>query len=226
MPTPHSARGAGSELALVTGGTLIRKTSLQDRTDNPLRSSKRLTKRFAHDLAITRNAGSAYRPRSCDHDRYSERSPLHDVRYHASRRSPMRHEPQRVHYAMKRELFSYGRAGRPDWWSQTGSNRRPPACKAGALPAELWPRKSVNFCQLPAEAAEQRRLVGLGRFELPTSRLSSARSNQLSYKPVDPDGPAAPARHRCNAPRAMRPEARPMKKEKRRRRRPANGTHD
>ena len=25
------------------------------------------------------------------------------------------------------------------WWSQTGSNRRPPACKAGALPAELWP---------------------------------------------------------------------------------------
>ena len=28
-----------------------------------------------------------------------------------------------------------------------------------------------------------RRLVGLGRLELPTSRLSSARSNQLSYKP-------------------------------------------
>ena len=26
-----------------------------------------------------------------------------------------------------------------NWWSQTGSNRRPPACKAGALPAELWP---------------------------------------------------------------------------------------
>ena len=28
---------------------------------------------------------------------------------------------------------------RPTWWSQTGSNRRPPACKAGALPTELWP---------------------------------------------------------------------------------------
>ena len=27
-----------------------------------------------------------------------------------------------------------------NWWSQTGSNRRPPACKAGALPAELWPQ--------------------------------------------------------------------------------------
>ena len=29
-------------------------------------------------------------------------------------------------------------AGR--WWSRPGSNRRPPACKAGALPAELRPR--------------------------------------------------------------------------------------
>ena len=35
------------------------------------------------------------------------------------------------------------------WWSQTGSNRRPPACKAGALPAELWPhiliRESYHY---------------------------------------------------------------------------------
>ena len=27
-----------------------------------------------------------------------------------------------------------------EWWSQTGSNRRPHACKARALPAELCPR--------------------------------------------------------------------------------------
>jgi hypothetical protein len=27
----------------------------------------------------------------------------------------------------------------PPWWSQTGSNRRPQACKASALPTELWP---------------------------------------------------------------------------------------
>ena len=41
-------------------------------------------------------------------------------------------------------------------------------------------------------------MVGLGRLELPTSRLSSARSNQLSYKPEEassqhrarPDGPS------------------------------------
>jgi hypothetical protein len=33
-------------------------------------------------------------------------------------------------------------------WSQSGSNRRPPACKAGALPAELWPRCSANLSAL------------------------------------------------------------------------------
>ena len=31
-----------------------------------------------------------------------------------------------------------------------------------------------------------RRVVGLGRFELPTSRLSGVRSNQLSYRPIVP----------------------------------------
>ena len=35
------------------------------------------------------------------------------------------------------------------------------------------------------------KMVGLGRLELPTSRLSSARSNQLSYKPVSSPSVAA-----------------------------------
>ena len=113
------------------------------------------------------------------------------------------------------------------WWSQTGSNRRPEACKATALPAELWPltclivgppsprlpptrrakaplRRDSLFA-LPGSPSHslqsRRRLVGLGRFELPTSRLSSARSNQLSYRPFK----------RVSV----------MKKEKRRRRCPA-----
>src|ERR1700754_3441420 len=38
------------------------------------------------------------------------------------------------------------------WWSQTGSNRRPHACKARALPAELWPRP-------------RRRMLHAGEFE-------------------------------------------------------------
>ena len=61
------------------------------------------------------------------------------------------------------------------WWSQTGSNRRPHACKARALPTELWPRFKTR--------RRPKAVVGLGGLEPPTSRLSSARSNQLSYKP-------------------------------------------
>lgn len=29
------------------------------------------------------------------------------------------------------------------WWSQSGSNRRPPECHSGALPTELWPHDSA-----------------------------------------------------------------------------------
>ena len=39
------------------------------------------------------------------------------------------------------------------WWSQTGSNRRPHACKARALPTELWPR-----CRSGRSARELRSL--------------------------------------------------------------------
>lgn len=35
----------------------------------------------------------------------------------------------------------------PKWWSLSGSNRRPPACKAGALPAELRPLAPVQPSQ-------------------------------------------------------------------------------
>ena len=80
-------------------------------------------------------------------------------------------------------FFNHGRrhAHLMRWWSQTGSNRRHPACKAGALPAELWPQNPGM--STPLKSREPTNVVGLGRFELPTSRLSSARSNQLSYRP-------------------------------------------
>ena len=114
-------------------------------------------------------------------------------------------------------LPSRSALGREGWWSQTGSNRRPHACKARALPTELWPPRGSSFhCGLPSRSAARggppspeglrrdslrvgrlaepkrpwaRRLVGPGRFELPTSRLSGVRSNQLSYGPS-----AAPGR--------------------------------
>jgi hypothetical protein len=47
------------------------------------------------------------------------------------RRGSLRYDPARLAVA---GIASEG------WWSQTGSNRRPHACKARALPAELWPR--------------------------------------------------------------------------------------
>ena len=46
-----------------------------------------------------------------------------------------------------RHRFQSGASGHSplgEWWSQTESNRRHPACKAGALPTELWPRSSRN----------------------------------------------------------------------------------
>ncbi len=76
------------------------------------------------------------------------------------------------------------------WWSQPGSNRRPPACKAGALPAELWPqclgrRRLIILVSSTA-------LVGLGGLEPPTSPLSGVRSNHLSYRPKAGAAPQRP----------------------------------
>ena len=111
----------------------------------------------------------------------AERSPLHDVRQHAPRdRGSTRYKFKFMDECLdfpSTSIVTINRCStQKAWWSQTGSNRRPPACKAGALPTELWPRSR-------RKSDTPERVVGLGRLELPTSRLSSARSNQLSYKP-------------------------------------------
>src|SRR6476619_4097969 len=56
----------------------------------------------------------------------------------------------RVRTHVRREM-----CGGNSWWSQAGSNRRPLACHASALPAELWPhsrgrdsRGAAGRCQL------------------------------------------------------------------------------
>ena len=61
---------------------------------------------------------------------------LHDVRQQQAPATPPATEPQ----IWSAKLGIGCRSQTARWWSQTGSNRRPPACKAGALPAELWPR--------------------------------------------------------------------------------------
>ena len=63
------------------------------------------------------------------------------------------------------------------------------------------------------------KMVGLGGLEPPTSRLSSARSNQLSYKPVSEDRGRS-AKNGCSRfPTPRRPIS--WRKERRRRRNPA-----
>ena len=94
----------------------------------------------------------------------------------------------------------------PNWWSWSGSNRRPPACKAGALPTELQPlRAPMNSVHLAAcsfarcrlcnrrpgltaylhdnRMLRASKLVGLDGFEPSTPALSRRCSNQLSYRP-------------------------------------------
>ena len=56
------------------------------------------------------------------------------------------------------------------------------ACQAEARANQSAFARS-GFGATAFSRSRERRLVGLGRLELPTSRLSSARSNQLSYKP-------------------------------------------
>ena len=94
---------------------------------------------------------------------------------------PARHRARRIKDRTGwRTPFSMGfYEAHREWWSQTGSNRRPPACKAGALPTELWPQLSSPRRLSPTAGG----LVGPGRVELPTSRLSGVRSNHLSYGP-------------------------------------------
>src|ERR1700710_1123479 len=72
----------------------------------------------------------------------SDQSPLYDVRNHASKVCEdfdLRSDVSRtiIRGALQQALH---RSSNSIWWSQTGSNRRPHACKARALPAELWPR--------------------------------------------------------------------------------------
>src|SRR5215469_7934198 len=79
------------------------------------------------------------------------------------------------------------RRRRTDRDGNPSSVARPPSSDLGSPSRSSRGRHrppSLRYGAAAFASLRERRLVGLGRFELPTSRLSSARSNQLSYKPV------------------------------------------
>jgi hypothetical protein len=115
------------------------------------------------------------------------RHPLHalsnlTIKFGQDKKNAAKFDCQRSEKAVYRITPTWGEsrfmmfAGRTKWWSWPGSNRRPPACKTGALPTELQPREGKPLAG--------KRMVGLSGLEPLTSRLSGGRSNQLSYRPT------------------------------------------
>ena len=58
-----------------------------------------------------------------------------------------------------------------NWWSWSGSNRRPPECKSGALPAELQPL--IRGLVSPAKTCYRGRLDAGCQRPAPTTRSTS-----------------------------------------------------
>src|SRR6476469_2818964 len=80
-------------------------------------------------------------------------------------------------------------------WLRGGDlNPRPLGYEPNELPDCSTPRQSQVISNLRSQTRNPK-LVGLGRFELPTSRLSGVRSNQLSYRPISLRRPDAKKSH-------------------------------
>lgn len=77
--------------------------------------------------------------RRADHRVLQDMPSLHDVKQHAGGETI-----SDAGETVRRTNASWSGPCAAPWWSQTGSNRRPPECKSGALPAELWPRRGLR----------------------------------------------------------------------------------
>ena len=100
------------------------------------------------------------------------------------------------------------------WWSQTGSNRRPHACKARALPTELWPRgkcaafadsatahSQSEWAKAPAPSGKASTPYNGGPGRTRTSDLTLIKRalypTELQARAVDPGAMLARARDRA-----------------------------
>src|ERR1700688_1335425 len=71
------------------------------------------------------------------------------------------------------------------WWSQAGSNRRPLACHASALPAELWPL-TLHFSMIFPEAGNHFAKTVPGSDH---ARLSAPWATRVAQNPEHSSGP-------------------------------------
>ncbi len=117
--------------------------------------------------------------------------PLHDVRHillpYAPKRARgpetgFRREERAISRQMEPPKSGASKAGRVysapptqiiAWWSQTGSNRRPHACKARALPTELWPLLAIGRSSSRQLGVASLLLKTLAGFETPAPTPNS-----------------------------------------------------
>ena len=146
--SPHTClmietMGRASSMNAACGWTLIRKTSLLRKINPMMRRSSFTNKEHPKPDHLAMNEHQTFQEivigikRITSRDPNSDQSPLYDVRNHARVSRRTRHAKR----CFADDYLRTKRLGNQTiWWSQTGSNRRPHACKARALPAELWPR--------------------------------------------------------------------------------------
>ena len=91
-------------------------------------------------------------------------------------------ELRRAHFASSSRVAAPRVAEGEAWWSQTGSNRRPHACKARALPAELWPRtRRRMLAGLPSRSSRQpARLRPIARLRRAQTRFTGSGATALA----------------------------------------------
>jgi hypothetical protein len=79
----------------------------------------------------------------------SDALPLHDVENPGRRiEAPASCLPDKLSCELHVMRALWASSTMRRWWSQTGSNRRPHACKARALPTELWPRAERTLARM------------------------------------------------------------------------------
>ena len=89
------------------------------------------------------------------------------------------------------------------WWRRSGSNRRPPACKAGALPAELRPLPGTTAGRCRRSATARRKWWAWVDLNYRPHAYQACALTKLSYRPRSwPETPRARTERALPAPSA------------------------